>query len=139
VDKQSKEALKRKLSVILPELDERQRRILLAAEADTIGYGGIRILSKMSGVAESTILRGRSDTKKRPEDLVVVRRKGGGRKCATEMNPRLIEILQAIIEPETRGDPETPLRWTCKKYCQCFEKGEIIDQSSNCRHDIARS
>jgi transposase len=114
MDKQSKDALKIKLSGVLPELNERQRRILLAAEATSVGYGGIRTLSDISGVAESTIRRGIDELRKKPKNLVNARRKGGGRKRVTETNPDLEQILQEIIEPDTRGDPETPLRWTCK-------------------------
>lgn len=114
MDKKSKDSLKIKLSGILPELNERQRRILLAVEADSLGYGGTKILSEISGVAETTIRRGFGDLKKKPKDLVMVRRSGAGRKQATEKNPNLKKILQEIVEPETRGDPETPLRWTCK-------------------------
>jgi transposase len=114
VDKKSKDSLKIKLSGVLPELDERQRRILLAAEAESLGYGGTKILSEISGVAETTIRRGLDDLKRKPKNLVTTRRSGGGRKRAVEKNPDLKEILQEIIEPETRGDPESPLRWTCK-------------------------
>lgn len=66
MDKKSKDALKIKLSGILPELNERQRRILLAAEAASVGYGGIRTLSGISGVAESTIRRGVNELRKKP-------------------------------------------------------------------------
>lgn len=114
MDKKSKDSLKIKLSGILPELNERQRRILLAVEAESLGYGGTKILSEISGVAETTIRRGFGDLKKKPKDLVMARRSGAGRKQATEKNPNLKKILQEIVEPETRGDPETPLRWTCK-------------------------
>ena len=114
MDRKSKDALKIKLSGVLPELNERQRRILLAAEANAFGYGGTKLLSDISGVAESTIRRGFNDLKRKPKNLVGSRREGGGRKRATEINPELKELLQEIIEPETRGDPETPLRWTCK-------------------------
>jgi transposase len=114
VDKASKDVLKIKLSGVLPELNERQRRIILAAEAGAVGYGGIRALSEISGVAESTIRRGIHDLKKKPKNLVASRQKGGGRKRSTETHPDLKETLQEIIEPDTRGDPETPLRWTCK-------------------------
>ena len=73
MDKKSKDALKIKLSGILPELNERQRRIVLAAEAASLGYGGIRVLSDISGVAESTIRRGVGDLRKKPRDLVAAR------------------------------------------------------------------
>jgi transposase len=114
VNKKLQDELKIKLSGVLPELNERQRRILLAAEAESIGYGGIKILSNISGVAVSTIRRGIKELKKKPKKLISVRREGGGRKRSVETNPELTKILQEIIEPETRGDPENPLRWTCK-------------------------
>jgi transposase len=114
VNKKNQDELKIKLSGILPELNERQRRILLAAEAESIGHGGIKILSDISGVAVSTIRRGIKELKKKPKKLILVRREGAGRKRSTEINPELTKILQDIIEPETRGDPENPLRWTCK-------------------------
>lgn len=114
MNKKLQDELKIKLSGVLPELNERQRRILLAAEAESIGYGGIKILSNISGVAVSTIRRGIKELKKKPKKLISVRREGGGRKRSTETNPELTRILQEIIEPETRGDPENPLRWTCK-------------------------
>jgi transposase len=114
VNKKLQNDLKLKLSGILPELNERQRRILLAAEAEAIGYGGIKLVSDITGVAVSTIRRGIKELKKKPKELVSVRRKGGGRKRLTEANPNLTKILLDIIEPETRGDPESPLRWTCK-------------------------
>ena len=114
MDKKSKDTLKVKLSGVLPELNERQRRILLAAEADALGYGGTRVLSSISGVAETTIRRGIRELRKRPKNLVASRTSGGGRKRSTDKNPDLKKVLQEIIEPETRGDPESPLRWTCK-------------------------
>ncbi|NOT79283.1 MAG: ISAzo13 family transposase [Bacteriovoracaceae bacterium] len=114
MNKKLQDELKIKLSGVLPELNERQRRILLAAEAESIGYGGIKILSNISGAAVSTIRRGIKELKKKPKKLISVRREGGGRKRSVETNPELTKILQEIIEPETRGDPENPLRWTCK-------------------------
>lgn len=106
--------LKIKLSGILPELNERQRRIVLAAEAKALGYGGVKSLSEISGVAVSTIRRGLDDLAVKPKSLVRSRKAGGGRKKSTDSQPELKRILQEIIEPDTRGDPETPLRWTCK-------------------------
>ena len=114
MNKKTKDELKIKLSGILPELNERQRRILLASEALSFGYGGIKALSDISGVAVSTIRRGINDLKKKSIKPMAVRRVGGGRKRSTVSNPELKKILQEIIEPETRGDPESPLRWTCK-------------------------
>ena len=108
------DSLKIKLSGVLPELNERQRRILLAAEAEALGYGGVKALSDISGVAVSTIRRGILDLRVKPKNLVSSRTTGGGRKKSTDSNPDLKRILQEIIEPDTRGDPESPLRWTCR-------------------------
>lgn len=108
------DSLKIKLSGVLPELNERQRRILLAAEAEALGYGGVKALSDISGVAVSTIRRGILDLRVKPENLIGARTTGGGRKKSTDSNPDLMKILQGIIEPDTRGDPESPLRWTCR-------------------------
>lgn len=108
------DSLKIKLSGVLPELNERQRRILLAAEAEALGYGGVKALSDISGVAVSTIRRGILDLRVKPENLIGARTTGGGRKKSTDSNPDLMKILQEIIEPDTRGDPESPLRWTCR-------------------------
>lgn len=108
------DSLKIKLSGVLPELNERQRRILLAAEAEALGYGGVKALSDISGVAVSTIRRGILDLRVKPENLIASRTTGGGRKKSIDSNPDLKRILQEIIEPDTRGDPESPLRWTCR-------------------------
>ena len=108
------DSLKIKLSGVLPELNERQRRILLAAEAAALGYGGVKALSDISGVAISTIRRGILDLRVKPKNLVASRTTGGGRKKSTDTNPDLKRVLQEIIEPDTRGDPESPLRWTCR-------------------------
>jgi hypothetical protein len=114
LDKKSKDQLKIKLSGLLPELNERQRRLLVGAEAQALGYGGIEILSEITGMSSPTIRRGLKELDRKSRKFEGIRRKGGGRKRAVEQNPRLTKILEEIIEPETRGDPETPLRWTCK-------------------------
>ncbi len=114
MDKRSREKLKNKLSVLLPELDERQRRLLVGAEAQCIGYGGIEIISEITGITHPTIRRGINEISYGGKNSKRIRKEGGGRKRATKINPNLISIIQDIIEPETRGDPESPLRWTCK-------------------------
>jgi hypothetical protein len=114
MDKQSKDLLKIKLSGLLPELNERQRRLLVGAEAQSLGYGGIEILADITGITPPTIRRGIQELKSKKKRLSRVRRKGGGRRRSTDKNPKLKSILQEIIEPDTRGDPESPLRWTCK-------------------------
>jgi transposase len=107
--------LKIKLSGILPFLNEKQRRLLIASEATTIGRRGISILSAITGVDRKTIRRGINELKtKNKKDIERVRAIGGGRKKVTDKNPKLKKIIEDLIEPDTRGDPESPLRWTCK-------------------------
>ena len=114
MDKKSKDGLKIKLSGLLPELNERQRRLVVGAEAQSLGYGGIKILAEITGITPPTIRRGIQDLNAKNKPLQRVRQKGGGRKKATEKHPELKSILEEIVEPDTRGDPESPLRWTCK-------------------------
>jgi transposase len=107
--------LKIKLSGILPFLNEKQRRLLIASEASSIGRRGISILSSITGMDRKTIRRGINDLKKKNEkDIERVRERGGGRKKLTDQNPKLKKVIEDLIEPDTRGDPESPLRWTCK-------------------------
>src|SRR5262245_26973091 len=103
-----------KLEAILPHLDERQRRLLMGAEARILGHGGIRLVARVAGVAESTVSRGVSDLEAGGEPLGRVRRSGGGRKRAAQADPGLRPALLALVEPDERGDPMSPLRWTTK-------------------------
>jgi len=112
--KHAKDQLKIKLSGILPELDERQNRLLVGAEAQVFGYGGIHVLSEITGMSAPTIRRGIRELSKKSKKFEGIRNIEGGRKRAVDKNPHLARLIQEIIEPETRGDPESPLRWTCK-------------------------
>ncbi len=106
--------LKIKLSTLLPLLDEKQRRLLVAAESVAIGYGGIKLISDMTGISCPTIRKGITELETGDLKKGRVRSSGGGRKKISEQNPEIKALLEEIIEPETRGDPESPLRWTCK-------------------------
>ena len=106
--------LRKKLAGVLPLLNERHRRLLIGAEAASIGYGGITILAKITEVSCPTIRRGIKELKTTKKKFKGVRVSGGGRKKVTDVNPDIKNIIEEIIEPETRGDPESPLRWTCK-------------------------
>jgi transposase len=108
---------KNKIKTILPILNERQRRLYLAAEAEAIGYGGISQVSEASGVSRVTITQGIKELKN--EDIYSVskersRKEGGGRKKVTEKYPNIYDEIETIISPHTRGNPETPLLWTSK-------------------------
>jgi hypothetical protein len=102
-----------------PIMDERMRRQWAAAEATAYGWGGIEAVSQATGISPNTIRKGSLELRARrdsPGDPVPnrVRRAGGGRKSRADADPGLIEALEALVAPFTRGDPESPLRWTCK-------------------------
>jgi hypothetical protein len=101
-----------------PELDERRRRQWAAAESRDLGWGGITAVAQATGMSRTTITAGLRELdlpeKERAIAAYRVRRAGGGDKPLTETDPGLTTALEALIEPTTRGDPESPLRWTCK-------------------------
>ena len=104
-----------RLADLLPRLNERDRRLALATEAKSWGRGGISAVYRATGASRSTIRRGIIELE--GNDQVGshrVRQPGGGRKKAELTNPELLENLDSLIAPETRGDPESPLRWTTK-------------------------
>jgi transposase len=100
----------------LPALNERGRRLAVAAEAKALGRGGIVRVANSSGISISTIQRGLRELKApgRRMDPEKVRRTGGGRKYLTDVDSRLMSDLESLVEPAVRGDPESPLRWTIK-------------------------
>lgn len=101
-----------KFAVVLPHLDERQRRLYLASEAEALGHGGITAVARLAEVSASAVARGREELAGGAEALGRVRRPGGGRKCAAERDPGLVAALELLIEPRAVGDPVSPLRWT---------------------------
>jgi len=110
----SNDNLKIKLSILLPALNEKQRRLLLGAEAISLGYGGIQQLAAMTGMSPHTIRRGVREAKNGNAPVSRVRVNGGGRKKITDYEPEVRTIIEDIVEPDSRGDPESPLQWTCK-------------------------
>ena len=113
--------LKIKLSTVLPLLNERQRRILCASEAKAYGYGGVKRISEMTGISRPTIYKGLKQLgdHKAPDQVRVF---GGGRKKIINTETKLIESLESMIDPSTRGDPESPLRWTSKSVRKLSEQ-----------------
>ena len=97
-----------------PDLNERSRRLLVAAEAKTAGHGGITAASQATGIARSTIGRGLKDLADPGSLSGEVRRPGGGRPALTETDPTLLEDLRQLVEPATMGDPMRPLLWVSK-------------------------
>jgi transposase len=108
------DAIRQRYAAVSGCLDERGRRRFAAAEAKTAGYGGIAAVSRVTGIAASTIGRGLKELATSALTSRGVRRPGGGRKPAVARDPQLLRDLQALVEPTTRGDPERPLRWTSK-------------------------
>jgi hypothetical protein len=95
-------------------LDERGRRLFAAAEVRTAGWGGLAIISRITGLARSTINRGEDDLDAVPLAKGQVRRAGGGRKAVSETDPELVPELKRLVEPATLGDPMRPLIWVSK-------------------------
>ncbi|MFD7454214.1 ISAzo13 family transposase [Kitasatospora sp. NPDC059827] len=103
-----------KFEELFPHLDERQRRLLMGTEARLLGHGGLRAVARAAGVSETTVRNGMDELEAGGEPLGRVRRLGGGRKRAAELDPGLRPALLALVEPDMRGDPMSPLRWTTK-------------------------
>ena len=113
------ERIRSKFISLQAVMDERMRRQWAAAEAAQIGWGGVTAVAAATGLSRNTITTGLHELRYReshPREVVEprVRRPGGGRKQLIEIDPTLWEALEKMIDPLTRGDPESPLRWTCK-------------------------
>ena len=110
--------VRRKYRSLEPEMDERGRRQWAAAEARELGWGGVTAVARATGLSRTTITAGLRELSLPPARRTVeagrVRRPGGGRRPLAEIDAKLLLALEALIEPATRGDPESPLRWTCK-------------------------
>jgi transposase len=103
-----------KFGSIFPHLDERQRRLLMGAEARALGHGGIRLVALAAQAREGTVSLGVSELESGAEPLGRARRPGGGRKRAADLDRELVPALLALVGPQERGDPMSPLRWTVK-------------------------
>jgi Rhodopirellula transposase DDE domain len=104
--------LRAKFEAVLPHLDERGQRLVLAAEARSLGHGGIAAVARASGASQSRVQAGVAELESGVAPLGRVRRPGGGRKSATRKDPGLLSALLALVEPTRRGDPESALSWT---------------------------
>ena len=111
----TEDEIQKKFEVLSPILDERGRRLWAGAEAEH-SEGGIAAVERATGLSRTTIRAGRDELRAglNPEEVVNVRRPGAGRPSVEERTPGLVAALEALIDPVTRGDPESPLRWTSK-------------------------
>jgi len=108
------EGLSIKLETILPHLNEKQKRIVLAAEAKSLGWGGISQVADAARMSRVTLHRALQEIETKEIISDRIRKAGGGRKGIKQIYPEILEKVEALVEPLTRGDPESPLRWTCK-------------------------
>jgi hypothetical protein len=120
-------------------MDERQRRLWAAATAQAHGHGGVSLVERATGIARSTIQRGIPELTTLPgahtaPEKQRVRREGGGRKRSQEKDPDLLRGLAALVDPATRGDPESPLRWTSKSTRELAaalrEQGHVVSHET---------
>ena len=125
-----------RFGLLLPHLNERQRRLLLATEARLLGHGGVRAVAQVARVSETTIRKGLVDldADQGPLPGGRVRRPGGGRKRAEDNDPGLVPALLGLVEPDERGDPMSPLRWTTKSLRhlanQLTEQGHAVSAAT---------
>ena len=103
-----------KFDSLFPHLDERQRRLAMGAEARSLGHGGIKAVARAAGASPTTVARGVAELGAGGDPLKRVRQPGAGRKPQTLKDPGLVAALLSLVEPEERGDPMSPLRWTTK-------------------------
>jgi transposase len=122
------ERIQKKFASLSPVMDERMRRQWAATEALSLGWGGVSTVSTATGMSRNTIdagIREVRERKKRPRRTLIskrIRQTGGGRKPITASDPTLLEALETLVEPLTRGDPQSPLRWTCKSSSRLAEE-----------------
>jgi hypothetical protein len=126
-------AIRARFAAVGSGLNERSRRLFVAAEAKTAGYGGIAATCRASGIARSTIGRGLKDLNDPGPLPGALRRPGGGRPALTETDPTLLDDLRRVLEPATMGDPMRPLLWVSKSHAK------LADALSAMGHKIKKS
>ena len=131
ISKDVVQALRAKFEAVLPHLDERQQRLVLAGEARSLGHGGIAAVARATGASRSRISLGVAELEAGEAPLGRARRSGGGRKSLTETDPDLITALLALVEPTRRGDPESVLCWTT------LSTRKLADELTAAGHKVA--
>jgi transposase len=119
--------IQRRFRSLAPFLDERMRRLVAASESEAIGYGGVSVVARATGVSRRAITEGMKELKAPKRHKVRleearIRRRGAGRKRTVDKDSSLLEDLDRLVDPVTRGDPESPLRWTCKSVRKLAEE-----------------
>lgn len=125
MDAVDEETMQRKYQVLRGLFNERERRLWAAVEASELGRGGISMVARGTGLSRNTIYQGLGELRHREAGSDLrrdrIRSAGGGRQRLTENEPDILTRLEQLVEPTTRGDPESPLRWTCKSTRQLAE------------------
>ena len=131
-DTQIVEWIRAKFEALAPDLNERNLRKWAAVEATSLGRGGATAVAKATGMSRNTIRAGVRDLQEASKPLPEgrIRRPGGGRKPCTQEDPTLLQALESLVEPTARGDPQSPLRWTCKSVRQ------LADELRRHRHRV---
>jgi hypothetical protein len=120
--------IQRRFQSLSPFLDERMRRLVAAAESEAIGYGGVSAVARATGVSRRAITEGKKELRqskrvgRSAQAQARIRRQGAGRKRSMDKDPTLLADLDRLVDPATRGDPESPLRWTCKSVRRLAEE-----------------
>ncbi len=127
--------LGRKFGLLANILDERTRRLVAGAEAKAMGFGGVTAVAVASGLSRGTVIRGMAELKVagKPVRGQRIRREGAGRKRTVDLDATLKRDLESLVEPVTRGDPESPLRWTCKSVRQLAAELKKMDHKTSHR------
>ena len=133
MDKNS--GIKDRFARVAETLDERSRRIVAASEALSLGWGGISATSRATGLSRTAIRRGIAELQGGPAAPPGrIRRSGAGRKKTVDLDPSLQSDLEALVEPTTRGDPESTLRWTCKSLRKLA--GQLQERGHRVSHQL---
>jgi transposase len=133
--KEEEEAIKRRFDLVAEELNERTRRLVAASEALAMGWGGVSAVARATGLSRKAISHGIKELQEKGGTSAGrVRRIGGGRKTTVSKDPSLVADLERLVEPLTRGDPESALRWTCKSVRKLAE--ELNQQGHQVSHQF---
>jgi len=124
--------LRHRTSSLFPHLTERQRRLAAAADARALGYGGVSRVARATGMSRMTIHQGLAELDRGELPAERSRRPGGGRKRIRDEDPSVLKHLRTLVDPSTRGDPMSPLRWTCKSTRQLA--GALAGQGHRVSH-----
>ena len=135
---EANEVIKTRIETVLPLLNERQSRVYLAAEANSLGWGGKTIISELSSISRRTISKGENDSLANENvlDNSRIRKIGGGRKKMSELHPKMLQAIQDLVSPHTMGDPMIPLIWTSKSIRKIAD--ELALKSYKVSHEVVR-